>query len=99
MLEKYPRRTMKLADDHPLRAVDHERAVLGHQRHLTEINLLLLHVFDAAGARLTIYVPQHQLNGYLERSRIGHPALMAFLNVIFWFSQGVAHEFQRCSFI
>ena len=54
---------MQLADDHPLGAVDHERAVDRHERDFAEINFLLFDVFDAARAGLLVDVPQHQLHG------------------------------------
>ncbi len=42
------RRAYQLADDHPLGAVDHEGALLGHGREVTHEDLLLLDLLDLA---------------------------------------------------
>ena len=44
LLGRDARRTVQLGDDHALRAVDDERAVRGHDRHVAEEDLLLAHV-------------------------------------------------------
>ncbi len=41
-----PGRTVQLRDDDALGAVDDEGAVLGHQRHLADVDFLLFHVLD-----------------------------------------------------
>src|SRR5262245_66135553 len=53
------RGTVELANDNPFGSVNHERAVLGHQGNLTEVNFLFFHVFDAAGPGLRFDVPQN----------------------------------------
>src|SRR5262245_62706825 len=58
VFEEDPWGTVKLANDNPFGSVNHERAVLGHQGNLTEVNFLFFHVFDAAGAGLRVDVPQ-----------------------------------------
>src|SRR5262245_16815115 len=47
VFEEDSRGTVELANDNPFGSVDHERAVLGHQGNLTEIDFLFFHVFDA----------------------------------------------------
>src|SRR5512146_2927393 len=84
---------MELRDDDPLGAVDHEGPVAGHQRNLAEVDFLLLDVLDRAPPVLD--VPDDQLNLDLQRRRIGHPALMAFLDVVLGLAQLVGDEFQR----
>src|SRR5216683_116289 len=97
VLEEDPGRTMKLRDDYPLGAVDHEGAVAGHQRNLAEIDLLLLHVLDRAAAALD--VPDDELNLDLDRRGVGHTALMAFLDVVLGLAEFVADEFERGRFV
>src|SRR5690349_12922823 len=46
VIEEHARASVQLRDDDALGAVDDERAVLGHQRHLAEIDLLLADVLD-----------------------------------------------------
>ena len=50
-VEERARRPVQLRDDDALGAVDDERAVLGHQRDVAEVDLLLLDVADGLGAR------------------------------------------------
>src|SRR5208283_6177627 len=56
-------------------------------------DFLLLDVLDRTAAALD--VPDDQLNLDLERRRVGHAALMAFVNVVFRLAQLVADEFER----
>src|SRR6202034_2473599 len=55
-LEKHARRTVQLADDYALGAVDDERPVLRHQRNVAEENFLLLDVADRLRAGVGILV-------------------------------------------
>jgi hypothetical protein len=50
VIEEHTGRAVQLADDDALGPVDDERAVLGHQRDLAEVDLLLLDVADRLGA-------------------------------------------------
>ena len=93
VLEKYSGRAMQLRHDDALGAVDHEGAVAGHQRNLAEVNFLLLDVLDRAPAVLD--VPDDELNLDLERRRVGHAALMAFLDVVLGRAELVGDELQR----
>src|SRR5208283_2179438 len=93
VLEKYSGRAMQLRHDDALGAVHHEGAVAGHQRNLAEINFLLLDVLDRAAAVLD--VPDDELNLDLERRRVGHAALMAFLDVVLGRAELVRDELER----
>ena len=73
---------MQLADDDALRAVDDERAVLGHQRNFTEINFLLLNVADRFRAGVRVFVENGQTNDHLERRSIGHTPFLTFVDVV-----------------
>ena len=46
VIEEHARRAVQLRDDDALGAVDDEGAVVGHQRQLAQIDLLLAHVLD-----------------------------------------------------
>jgi hypothetical protein len=46
VVEEHARRTVELRHDHALGAVDDEGAVVGHQRDLAEVDLLLLRVAE-----------------------------------------------------
>src|SRR5262249_12552127 len=76
------RRAVQLRDDDALGAVDDERAVLGHQRDIAEVDLLLLDVADGLHAGLGILVPDHEPDGDLERHGVGHAALLALVDVV-----------------
>ena len=95
VVEEDARRAVELRDDDPLGAVHHERPVLGHERDLAEVDLLLLHVLDRARAALGIDVPDHELHRDLERRGEGHAALMALVDVVLGLAERVAHELER----
>src|ERR1035437_3857973 len=82
LLEKHARRAVQLADDHALGAVDDERAVIRHQRNLTEEHFLLFDVPDALLLRFGVLGIHRQPDRDLEGRRIGHAALLAFLHVV-----------------
>src|SRR5690349_19714352 len=90
---------MELAHDNALGAVDHERTVLGHERHLAEIDFLLLDVLDAARAGLAVDVPKDQLDRDFQRSGIGHTALMALFDIVLGLAERVAHELEGRSLV
>ena len=75
-------RTMQLRNDDALGAVDDERAVLRHQRNVSEEDFLFLDVADRLVARLRILVVDGEAHGDLERRRVGHAALFALRLVI-----------------
>ncbi len=73
---------MQLADDHALRSVDDERAVLRHQRDVAEEHFLLFDVANALVAGFRVLVVNGQADRDLERRGIGHAALFAFRHVV-----------------
>src|SRR5205807_5217621 len=40
-------------------------------------------------------VPDYELNLDLDRRGVGHAALVAFLDIVFWLAQLKTHEFER----
>src|SRR5690606_4217047 len=80
------RRANQLADDDPLRAVDDERALFGHEREVSHKDLLLLDL-----ARLLVDQP----HAHLERRRIGDIPVLALFYVVFGFAQGIIDEFEN----
>ena len=83
-----------LRDDDPLGAVDDERAVARHQRHVAHVDVLLLDVADRARAGILVDVPDDQAQRHLERRGVGDAALLALVDVVFRRLQLVADEFQ-----
>ena len=81
-VEERARRPVELRHDDALGAVDDERAVLGHQRDVAEIDLLLLDVADGLGAGFRILVPDDQADGHLQRHGERHAALLALVDVV-----------------
>jgi hypothetical protein len=75
--EEHAGRPMELRDDDSLRAVDDERAVLGHQRDVSEEDLLFLGVAHRLDAGLGVLVVDEETERHLERDRIRHPAFLA----------------------
>ena len=81
-VEEGPGRPVQLGNHDPFGAVDDERAVVGHERHVAEVDLLLLDVPDRLGAGVRILVPDHQANRDLEGDRVGHAPFLALLDVV-----------------
>ena len=80
--KKTPGRAVELADDDALGAVDDEGPVLGHQRDVAEVDLLLLDVADGLGAGLRVLVPDHEADRDLQGNREGHAPLLALVDVV-----------------
>ena len=85
---------MHLRDDDALGAVDDEGAVRRHERHVAHVDVLLLDVFDRAGAGLLVHVEDDEPEGDLERRGIGHAPLLALFHVVFRQLEGIAHELE-----
>src|SRR5581483_2005711 len=81
-LKEHARRTVQLADDHALRAVDDESAVLRHQRYVAKEDFLLLDIADGTVAGLGVLVEDGQPHRDLERGGIRHAALFALRHVV-----------------
>ena len=83
---------MHLADDDALGTVNDKGAVIGHQRHVAHIDVLLLDVADRAQTALLINIKDGQTEGNFQRSSIGQATLLTFLNVILRLFQLIEHE-------
>ena len=95
MVEEHAGRTVHLGNDHALGAVDDEGAVGGHERHVAHVHVLLLDILDRFSAGVLINFKHDEAQRHLQGGRIGHAALLAFLNVIFGGFEFVAHEFEH----
>ncbi len=82
VVEEHAGRAVHLRDDHALGAVDDERAVGRHQRHVAHIDVLLLDVLDGAGLGLGIDIEHDEAQRHLERRGEGHAALAALVDVV-----------------
>src|SRR5882672_7841701 len=95
VVEEHARAAVQLRDDDALGAVDHERAVLGHQRHLAEVNLLLADVLDLLLRARGFLVVDHEPHEHAQRRRVREPAELALLDVEYRIAQAIAHVFER----
>ena len=95
VVEEDARRAVHLGDDDALGAVDDEGAVVGHERHVAHVDVLLLDVLDGAGAGIRIDVEHDEPQRHLERRGIGHAALAALVDVVFRRLEGVFHELEQ----
>ena len=94
MIEEHAGAAVHLRNDDALGAVDDERAVLGHERHVAHVDVLFLDVADRARARILIDIPDHQSQGDLQRCGEGDAALLALVNIVFGLFKLVAHELE-----
>ncbi len=92
MVKQDTGRTVHLADDNALGAIDDERAVLGHQGHVAHVNILFLDIENGAGFGFGIDLEHDQAQGYLHRRGIGYAPLAAFLDIIFGIFELVVDE-------
>ncbi len=92
VLEEHARRAMELGDDDALGAVDDERAVLGHERNLAHVDLLLLHFLDGVLRRFLVHDDQADLGA--QRGAVRQAALLAFDDVEGRRQQRKAHELE-----
>src|SRR5262249_31475177 len=95
VVEEHARRAVHLADDHSLGAVDDERTVVGHERNVAHVDILLLDVLDRTRAGFLIDIEHDQPQRDLERSRIGHATLTALVDVILRRLELVLDEFEH----
>ncbi len=94
VIEEHAGRPVHLRDDHPLGAVDHERAVVGHERNVAHVDILLLDVLDRLRARLLVDIENNEAERHLERRRVGHSALPTLVDVVFRGLELVFDEFE-----
>src|SRR6516164_1077855 len=95
VIEEHAGRAMHLRDDDALGAVDDEGAVIGHERDVAHVDILLFDVFDRFGAGFLIGIKYDEPQCDLERRGIGHAALSALINVVFRRLEFVFDEFQH----
>src|SRR4249919_759211 len=93
VVEEHARRTVQLRDDDALGAVDDEGAVVGHERDLAHVDLLLLHVLDGLGRRLAVV--DHQAHGHAQRGAVGQATVAALTLVERRVAEAVADVFER----
>ncbi len=94
VVEEHAGRAVHLRDDDALGAIDDERAVVGHQRHVAHVDRLFLDVADRARAGVLVHVPHDQAQDDLQRRGIGHAALDALLDVVLGLFQLVIDELE-----
>ena len=86
--EVHARRADELAHDHALRAVDHERALVGHEREVAHEDFLVGDTLDFARLR------RDETYADAQRRAVGHVAFAAFLNRVLGLAEAVVAELQ-----
>src|SRR5437899_1848223 len=87
---------LELADDDPFGAVDDERALVGHEGKLTEVDFLTALFPDGPRLRLFVVVEDDEAQGDLQGDREGHAAVMALLDRVLRITEVVRVELQQC---
>ena len=95
MVKKYARRPMQLRYHDPFCAVNHERTVVRHQRHVAHIHFLLLDILYGLTAGRVIFLVDDQPQGNAQRSRVYQAALLTFLDIKLWCTEAVLDELKR----
>ena len=81
VVEEHARRTVHLGYNDALGAIDDEGALVGHERDIAHVDVLLLDVLDRTCAGFLVHIKDDQAHLHLQRSGIRHVALLAFLDV------------------
>jgi len=95
VVEEHARRSMQLADDDALRAIDDEGAGIRHQRDLAEVDFLLLHVADRLDAGLFVDIPHHEPDHDLDRCSERHAAGATLVDVVLGLLEVVRDKLER----
>jgi hypothetical protein len=91
VVEEHAGAAVQLGDDHALGAVDDEGAVVGHQRQLAQVDLLLADVLDGLLGARRFLVEHDQAHLDAQRGRVGEAAELALLDVEHRLAEPVAH--------
>ncbi|MNR99976.1 hypothetical protein D3C72_312180 [compost metagenome] len=81
VVEEDARRTVHLGHDNAFGAVDDERTVIRHERHVAHVDRLFLDVLDGLRARILVNIEYDEAQRHLQGSCVGQVALTAFLDV------------------
>ena len=96
VVEEHTGGALQLADDHALGAVDDERALVGHQGQLAEIDLLPALLPDRLGLGLLVVIEDDEPERDLQRNRERHSAVMALLHRVLRLAEVVRVELEQC---
>ena len=99
VVEEDARRTVHLRDDDPLGAVDDEGALVGHERDVAHVDVLLLDVLDRTGSRFLVGLKDDQTQLDLQRRGIGHVALNALFDVVLRILELVGNVLEDGAFV
>ena len=95
VIEENTRRTMQLRHDHALGTVYDEGAVVCHQRHFAEIDLLLTNVFYGLVRATCFLVIYDQAHFDANRRGESEAAHLTFLDVEYRRAKTIAHVLER----
>src|SRR5262249_50997353 len=94
MVEKHTRRAVHLRNDDALGAIDDEGAVVGHERNVAHVDILLLDVLDRTSTGLFVDIEHDETQRHLERRGIRHAALATLIYIILRRLEFVLDEFK-----
>src|SRR3546814_17330571 len=92
MIEENARRTVHLRHDDALCAVDDERAVLRHERHVAHVTVLFLDISDRAGLSVLVDFQHAKAKRHAHRRCISNPPLSALFSIVFLLFQFVLSD-------
>ncbi len=96
VIEEHARRTVELAHDNALGAVDDERAALSHERDLAEVHNVFLESAEVASSGLWVNVPENELDSDAQWRRPVHPTVAAFVHVVLRSTEVIRNELKGC---
>src|SRR5690606_36514754 len=95
MVEEDARRAVHLGNDYALGTVDDEGAVVGHERHVAHVNVLLLDVADRLRTGVLVDIEHDQSQRHLERRGEGQIPLPTLVNIKFRRFELILDEFEH----
>src|ERR1700723_155791 len=95
VVEEHARAAGQLRHDDALRAVDDDGAVIGHGRHVAQVDFLFAHVLDRLLGAAGFLIEHHEAHFHAQRGRVGQTTQLAFLDVEHRLAQAVTHVLER----
>ena len=96
VIEEHTRRAVHLGDNHALCAVHDKGTIIGHQRHVDHVDVLLFNVANGTQAGILVHIEHRQTECHAQRCRVGNTALNTFFHIVFRLFEFVGDVINLC---